>query len=65
MEFFCYHRDRRDSLGLRTELREEHWSYMDRYAAQMIARGPTFMPRADTKGHPPPGGRPFVNKRVQ
>jgi uncharacterized protein len=21
---------------------EEHWSYMDRYGAQMIARGPTF-----------------------
>ncbi|MFC7267002.1 YciI family protein [Streptomyces lutosisoli] len=42
MEFFCYHRDRPGSLVLRDKLLEEHWSYMDRYAAQMIARGPTF-----------------------
>ncbi len=42
MEFFCYHRDRPGSVTLRQELREEHWSYMDRYARQMIARGPTF-----------------------
>ncbi|MEU6077172.1 YciI family protein [Micromonospora sp. NPDC047074] len=42
MEFFCYHRDRRGSLPLRRELLRKHWSYMDRYAAEMIARGPTF-----------------------
>jgi uncharacterized protein YciI len=42
MEFFCYHRDRPGSLGLREELIEEHWSYMDRFADQLIARGPTF-----------------------
>jgi uncharacterized protein YciI len=42
MEFFCYHRDRPGSVALREELLEEHWSYMDRYAAQMIARGPTL-----------------------
>ncbi|HXZ99587.1 MAG TPA: YciI family protein [Candidatus Binatia bacterium] len=42
MEFFCYHRDRPGSAPLREELLEEHWSYMDRYAASMIARGPTF-----------------------
>ena len=42
MEFFCYHRDRLDSAALRQELVEEHWSYMDRYAEQMIARGPTL-----------------------
>ncbi|MEU1736201.1 YciI family protein [Streptosporangium sp. NPDC020145] len=42
MEFFCYHRDRPGSVALRHELLEEHWSYMDRYAAEMIARGPTF-----------------------
>lgn len=42
MEFFCYHRDRPGSRALRVELLEEHWSYMDRYEAQMIARGPTF-----------------------
>jgi uncharacterized protein YciI len=43
MEFFCYHRDRPGSAELRMELLEEHWSYMDRYDAQMIARGPTFV----------------------
>ncbi|MFH8774394.1 MULTISPECIES: YciI family protein [unclassified Streptomyces] len=42
MEFFCYHRDRAGSVTLRDELLEEHWSYMDRYAEGMIARGPTF-----------------------
>ncbi|GAA0390765.1 YciI family protein [Microbispora corallina] len=42
MEFFCYHRDRPGSMALRDELLEEHWSYMDRHAAEMIARGPTF-----------------------
>jgi uncharacterized protein YciI len=42
MEFFCYHRDRPGSASLRDELLEEHWSYMDRYATELIARGPTF-----------------------
>jgi uncharacterized protein YciI len=48
MEFFCYHRDRLGSMALREELLEEHWSYMDRYAAQMIARGPTLADDGDT-----------------
>jgi uncharacterized protein len=42
MEFFCYHRDRPGSAALRDELLEAHWSYMDRYATQMIARGPAL-----------------------
>ncbi|MGW2089911.1 YciI family protein [Streptomyces sp. NPDC001880] len=42
MEFFCYHRDRPGSVTLRAELLEEHRSYMDRYAREMIARGPTL-----------------------
>ena len=42
MEFFCYHRDRPGSAALRAELLQEHWSYMDRYATELIARGPTF-----------------------
>ncbi|GGY98062.1 hypothetical protein GCM10010300_47720 [Streptomyces olivaceoviridis] len=42
MEFLSYHRDRPGSLPLRVELREEHWSYMDQYAKEMIARGPTL-----------------------
>jgi len=48
MEFFCYHRDRAGSAELRSELLEEHRSYMDQYAAQMIARGPTFAGDGDT-----------------
>ncbi|MDH6144108.1 MULTISPECIES: YciI family protein [Kitasatospora] len=42
MEFFVYHRDRPASEGLRNQLVERHWSYMDQYAAELIARGPTF-----------------------
>ena len=37
-----YCRDRADSAALRSTLIEEHWSYMDRYAAGIIARGPTL-----------------------
>ncbi|WP_327111840.1 YciI family protein [Streptomyces sp. NBC_01341] len=48
MEFLCYHRDRPDSLPQRLELMEEHWSYMDRYAKEMIARGPTLAADGDT-----------------
>jgi uncharacterized protein YciI len=48
VEFFCYHRDRPGSATLRDELLEEHWSYMDRYQAQMIARGPTLAHDGDT-----------------
>lgn len=48
MEFLCYHRDRPGSLALRLELLEEHWSYMDRYAKEMIARGPTLAADGDT-----------------
>ncbi|MEU9477928.1 YciI family protein [Streptomyces sp. NPDC048191] len=42
MEFFCFHRDRRGSLPLRDELLGQHWAYMDQYAEEMIARGPTL-----------------------
>ncbi|MEU5264721.1 YciI family protein [Amycolatopsis sp. NPDC021455] len=42
MEYFCYHRDRPGSAALRERLVEEHRAYMDRFAATMIARGPTF-----------------------
>jgi uncharacterized protein YciI len=48
MEFFCYHRDRPGSVVLRDELLEEHWSYMDRHAQGMIARGPTIARDGDT-----------------
>lgn len=42
MEFFCYHRDRVGSPPLRQRMVEAHWSYMDRFAATIVARGPTF-----------------------
>jgi len=39
-----YSRDAADTADLRDdqELLEEHWSYMDRFAQSMIARGPTL-----------------------
>ncbi|WP_406067217.1 YciI family protein [Streptomyces sp. NBC_01020] len=48
MEFLCYHRDRLGSAALRDELSEEHWSYMDRYAKELIVRGPTLADDGDT-----------------
>lgn len=42
MEFLCYHRDRACSGSVRDALVETHWSYMDHFAEQMIARGPTL-----------------------
>ena len=44
MDFFVYSRDAADAADLRAdqELLEEHWSYMDRFAESMIARGPTL-----------------------
>jgi uncharacterized protein len=46
LEFFVYSRDACGTEALRDddELLEEHWSYMDQFAASMIARGPTFGP---------------------
>jgi uncharacterized protein len=48
MEFFCYHRDRPGSAALRDDLVERHWSYMDRFASRLIARGPTFADDGET-----------------
>ncbi|MFH8758644.1 YciI family protein [Streptomyces atroolivaceus] len=48
MEFLCFHRDRPGSLALRDELIEDHWSYMDRYGKEMIARGPTMADDGET-----------------
>ncbi|MGW6010072.1 YciI family protein [Streptomyces sp. NPDC055210] len=42
MEYFFYCRDRPGSMPLRWELNEAHWAFMDRYAEEMIARGPTL-----------------------
>jgi hypothetical protein len=35
-------------VELRDELSEEHWSYMDRYETELIARGPTLADDGDT-----------------
>ncbi|MFJ9693913.1 YciI family protein [Kitasatospora sp. NPDC101183] len=48
MEFLAYHRDRPGSMPLRGELIEAHWSYMDGFAEQLIARGPTFDDATET-----------------
>ena len=48
VEFFCYHRDRPGSVALRDELLEKHWSYMDQFQPEMIARGPTLADDGDT-----------------
>jgi len=42
MEYFFYCRDRAGVDDLRWRLVEQHWSFMDRFAAGMIARGPTL-----------------------
>jgi hypothetical protein len=44
LDFFVYSRDAPGTEALRddNDLLDEHWSYMDRFAASMIARGPTF-----------------------
>jgi uncharacterized protein len=44
LDFFVYSRDAAGTAKLRDdhELLEEHWSYMDRFAESMIARGPTL-----------------------
>jgi uncharacterized protein YciI len=47
VEYFFYGRDRLGIGGLRWELAEEHWSFMDRYAGSIIARGPTLVIGSD------------------
>jgi len=44
LDFFVYSRDAAGAGALRDddELLEAHWSYMDRFAESMIARGPTL-----------------------
>ena len=58
MEFFCYHRDRPGSGALRDEFSEEHWSYMDSFATEIVARGPTF---ASDDDQTPTGSVHIVN----
>ncbi len=48
LEYFFYCRDKPGVVALRMQLREAHWSFMDGYAAGMIARGPTLAEDGDT-----------------
>jgi uncharacterized protein YciI len=50
MDFFVHSRDAPGTEALRRDdrLAEEHWSYMDRFAGTMIARGPTLAPDRET-----------------
>jgi uncharacterized protein len=50
MDFFVYSRDAPGAEALRDDdvLLEEHWSYMDRFADSMVARGPTLAPDRET-----------------
>jgi uncharacterized protein len=50
LDVFVYSRDAAGTEALRDddELLEEHWSYMDAFAATMIARGPTFAADRET-----------------
>jgi uncharacterized protein YciI len=50
LDFFVYSRDAAGTAELRDdlELLEEHWSYMDRFAESMIARGPTLDTERET-----------------
>ena len=50
MNFFVYGRNRPGMDDVRTATTEEHWSFMDRYADVMIARGPTFVSEDESTG---------------
>jgi uncharacterized protein YciI len=41
-QYFVYGRDRDGSGEVKARLTEDHWAFMDRYAAELIARGPTL-----------------------
>ncbi|MFF0265146.1 YciI family protein [Kribbella sp. NPDC004536] len=45
-QYFVYGRDRAGE-DVKARLTEEHWAFMDGYAAELIARGPTLTPDRD------------------
>ena len=47
MEFFVWGRDRPGGFDVKVKLNEEHWAFMDEYADQLIARGPTLTSHDD------------------
>jgi uncharacterized protein len=48
VEYFFYCRAKPDAEPLWSQLTEAHWSFMDRYADAMIARGPTLTTDRET-----------------
>jgi hypothetical protein len=48
VDYFFYCRGRPGTEAPLAELAEAHWSFMDRYAQAMIARGPTLTPDRTT-----------------
>ena len=42
MEYFVYGWDRVGAFELKGRMTEEHWAFMDGYADELIARGPTL-----------------------
>jgi uncharacterized protein YciI len=42
VQYFVHGRDRPGSLAIKMPLNGEHWSFMDGYAEQLVARGPTL-----------------------
>jgi uncharacterized protein YciI len=44
VQYFVYGRDRTGAGELKERLTPEHWTFMDGYAAELIARGPTLTP---------------------
>ncbi|MEU4190860.1 YciI family protein [Kribbella sp. NPDC026611] len=50
-QYFVYARDRAGSGELKERLTPEHWDFMDRYADELVARGPSLTEdREETTG---------------
>ncbi|TDC15306.1 YciI family protein [Kribbella albertanoniae] len=48
MQYFVYGRDRAGAGELKGSLTPEHWAFMDGYADELIARGPTLTPDGES-----------------
>ena len=48
MQYFVYGWDRAGSGELKARLTPEHWTFMDGYADELIARGPTLTPDGES-----------------
>ncbi len=51
MQYFVYGRDKPGGFDIKVRLNEAHWTFMDGYAGELIARGPTLTEdREETTG---------------